>query len=103
MSGLKIKKGDQVIVLSGKDKGKKGEVIAAFPAENKVIVEGVNVAKRHTKPRKAGDSGGIIDKAMPIDASKVAIDAGGKPSRVGFKVAADGSKTRIAKRTGGSL
>lgn len=100
---MRIRKGDKVVVLKGKDRGKEGEVITAFPAENKVIVEGVNVAKRHQKPTRSMQQGGIIDKAMPIDASNVALLEDGKPTRTGTRVGEDGSKTRVSRRTGGEL
>lgn len=101
MSGLKIRKGDRVVVLSGKDKGKEGVVQTALPADGKVIVEGVNTAKRHQKSRTATESGGIVDKDMPIQVSNVAVISpkDGKPTRVGYKVV-DGKKIRICKRTG---
>jgi large subunit ribosomal protein L24 len=101
MSGLKIKKGDRVVVLSGKDKGKEGVVTQALPRDGKVVVEGVNTAKRHQKARTATESGGIKDIDKPIDASNVALisPSDGKPTRVGFKVA-DGKKVRVCKRTG---
>jgi large subunit ribosomal protein L24 len=83
---MKIRKGDRVRVLTGKDRGKEGEVMSAHPKTGKVIVEGVNVAKRHQKPTRAMQQGGIIDKAMPIDVSNVAlIDTDGKPTRVGYR------------------
>jgi large subunit ribosomal protein L24 len=101
---MRIRKGDRVRVLSGKDRGKEGEVIAVHPKTNKVTVEGVNVAKRHQKPTRAMQQGGIIDKVVPIDASNVAlIDSDGRPTRVGYRVDADGTKTRIARRSGGEL
>ncbi len=100
---MKIRKGDRVIVLKGKDRGKTGEVISAIPSRNKVIVDGVNVAKRHQKPNRAMQQGGIIDKPMPIDASNVALVEDGRPTRVGVQVGADGNKTRVSKRTGGEL
>jgi large subunit ribosomal protein L24 len=100
---MKIRKGDTVIVLTGKYKGRQGEVIAAFPSEGKVIVEGVNVAKRHQKPTRAMQQGGIIDKAMPIDVSNVALVVDGKPTRVGYRFDAQGTKIRVAKRTGADL
>jgi large subunit ribosomal protein L24 len=91
-------------VLSGKDRGKEGEVIAVHPKTNKVTVEGVNVAKRHQKPTRAMQQGGIIDKVVPIDVSNVAlIDSDGRPTRVGYRVDADGTKTRIARRSGGEV
>ena len=101
---MKIHKGDRVRVLTGKFRGKEGEVLSANPKTNKVTVEGVNIAKRHQKPTRAMQQGGIIDKIMPIDASNVAlIDADGKPTRVGYKVGADGTKTRVSRRNGGEL
>ena len=101
---MKIRKGDRVRVLSGKDRGKEGEVIAVHPRTNQVTVEGVNVAKRHQKPTRAMQEGGIIDKVMPVDASNVAlVDSDGRPTRVGYRVDADGTKTRIARRSGGEL
>jgi large subunit ribosomal protein L24 len=105
MAGMKIKKGDRVRVLSGKDRGKEGVVMRALPAEGKVIVDGVNIAKKHQKPTKMTMQGGIIDKDMPIDASNVAVidPSDGKPTRVGFKIDADGHKTRISRRTGVEL
>ena len=104
MGKLKIKKGDRVRVLSGKDKGKEGEVMSVDPAAGKAIVEGVNVAKRHQKPTRAMQQGGIIDKAMPIQVSNLAlIDSAGKTTRVGYRIGADGSKTRVARSNGGEL
>jgi large subunit ribosomal protein L24 len=105
MAGMKIKKGDRVRVLSGKDRGKEGVVMRALPAEGKVIVDGVNIAKKHQKPTKMTMQGGIIDKDMPIDASNVAVidPSDGKPTRVGYKIDADGHKTRISRRTGVEL
>lgn len=100
---MKIRKGDRVVVLKGKDRGKTGEVITAIPARNKVIVDGVNVAKRHQKPTRSMQQGGIIDKPMPIDASNVALVEDGRPTRVGMDVRPDGTKSRVSKRTGGEL
>lgn len=97
---MKIVKGDTVVVISGKDRGKEGVVSRVLPSSNKVIVDGVNVAKKHQKPRKANEQGGIIDRDMPIHVSNVMLVHRGKPTRVGFKVNADGTKVRIAKRTG---
>jgi large subunit ribosomal protein L24 len=100
---MKIRKGDTVVVLTGKDKGKQGVVDHAFPDRGKVIVEGVNVAKRHQKPTRSMQQGGIIDKAMPIDASNVALVVDGKPTRVGYRIDPQGEKVRIAKSTGVDL
>ena len=97
---MKIVKGDTVIVISGKDRGKEGVVSRVMPSSNKVIVDGVNVAKKHQKPRKANEQGGIIDRDMPIHVSNVMLMHRGEPTRVGFKVLPDGTKVRIAKRTG---
>jgi large subunit ribosomal protein L24 len=97
---MKIKKGDDVVVISGKDKGQKGEVIRVLPKDNKVIVNGVNTAKKHQKPRNQNQQAGIIDRDMPIDASNVMVLHKGKPTRVGYKIQPDGTKVRIAKSTG---
>ena len=105
MAGLKIKKGDRVEVLTGKDRGKKGEVMRAMPADGKVIVDGVNVAKKHQRPTKATMQGGIIDKDMPIPVANVALlcPACGKRTRVGFKIDGDGTKVRVCKKCGGEM
>ena len=97
---MKIKKGDDVIVISGKDKGQTGEVVRVLPKDNKVLVNGVNTAKKHQKPRQQNQQGGIIDRDMPIDASNVMLLHKGKPTRVGYKIQDDGTKVRVAKRTG---
>ena len=97
---MKLKKGDTVVVIAGKDKGKEGEVMTVLPNANKVIVSGVNLARKHQKARKQNEQGGIIDKDMPIDASNVMLVHKGKPTRVGYKVNDDGTKVRIAKSTG---
>ena len=101
MSGAKIRQGDRVVVLSGKDRGKESIVTSSLPREGKVVVEGVNTARRHTRSRSATESGGIFDRDMPIDASNVAVlsPKDGKPTRVGFKYV-DGRKIRVCKRTG---
>lgn len=97
---MKIRKGDQVIVTTGRDKGKQGEVLRAMPKDNKVIVQGVNMVKRHTRPSQTS-AGGIISKEAPIDVSNVALidPETGKPTRVGFTVV-DGEKVRVAKKSG---
>ncbi len=100
---MKIRKGDMVVVLSGKDKGKTGQVTKAMPTVGKVIVEGVNVAKRHKKPTKSTEQGGIVDQSMPLDVSNVAVmGTDGKPTRVGYTISGD-TKTRVGKRTGKAL
>jgi large subunit ribosomal protein L24 len=105
MGAMKIKKGDRVMVLSGKDKGREGVVSRALPSEGKVIVDGINVAKKHQKPTRSTMQGGIIDKDMPLDASNVAVISpkDGKPTRVGYKFDDAGNKVRICKRTGVEL
>ena len=102
MSAAKIKKGDKVVILSGKDKGKHGEVTKAFPKEMKVLVGGVNMMTRHRKPSQTNPQGGLERIEAPMHISKVAIEdpKTGKPTRVGFKVLEDGRKVRIAKRSG---
>jgi len=101
---VKIRKGDRVIVLQGKDRGKEGVVMRAMPKEGKVIVDGVNIARKHQKARKATMQGGIINKDMPIEVSNVAIvGSDGKPTRIGYKVNKDGTKVRIDRRTGVEL
>ena len=105
MAGLRIKKGDRVRVLTGKDRGKEGVVMRVLPRDNKVIVDGVNVAKKHQKARSATSQGGIIDKDMPIPVPNVAVlsPSDGKPTKVGYKVLEDGSKIRICRRTGAEI
>ncbi|MBE6452969.1 MAG: 50S ribosomal protein L24 [Alphaproteobacteria bacterium] len=98
MPKLKIKKGDQVVVLSGNDKGKTGEVVKAMPKENKVVVQGVNLVKRHTKPSQT-TPGGIVTKEAPIHVSNVALTKDGKATKVGYKFV-DGKKVRVARKTG---
>ena len=95
----KLKKGDKVVVLAGKDKGKQGEITAVFPKENKAVVDGINIAIRHTRQSQTSQ-GGRVAKAMPIDLSNLALlDKNGKATRVGFRVE-DGNKVRFAKNTG---
>lgn len=99
MATFKIKKGDTVKVIAGKDKDKEGKVIAVDAKNNKVIVEGVNMIKKHTKPSAANQNGGIVTKEAAIDASNVMYVHKGKATRVGFKVEND-KKVRFAKTTG---
>lgn len=100
MAAAKIKKGDRVIVLSGKDKGRTGDVVQALPKEGKVIVEGINVHARHTKPTQGDPQGGIKRSAAPMHVSKVAhVTADGKATRVRFETR-DGKKVRVAVKTG---
>ena len=101
---MNIKKGDTIVVLSGKDKGKQGKILTADPKAAKVIVEGVNVATKHQKPRKQGEEGGIIKVETPIYASKVQLVCPkcGKATRVGHKIV-DGKKTRVCKKCGAEI
>ena len=97
---LKIKKGDNVVVISGRDKGRSGEVLRVFPADRRVIVQGVHMARRHTKARM-GDPGGIVDKEATIHVSNIAhVDPeSGKPTRIGYKIVG-GKKVRFARKSG---
>ncbi len=103
MAAAKIKKGDRVVVLSGKDKGKTGTVTLAMPKDGKVVVEGVNIATRHKKPTQANPQGGLEKIEAPMHISKVAhVTADGKPTRVRFE-AQDGKKVRVAVKTGDKI
>ncbi|UOF92791.1 50S ribosomal protein L24 [Fodinisporobacter ferrooxydans] len=99
---MHVKKGDEVVVIAGKDKGKKGVILAAYPSDARVLVEGVNMIKRHTKPNAANPQGGIIEREAPIHVSNVMIadPKTGQPSRIGKKILADGTKVRYAKKSG---
>ena len=101
---FKIRKGDKVVVITGKDKGKQGEIVRMIPSENRAVVRGVNLAKRHTR-QTAGQEGGIISKEMPIHVSNLALrdPKDGKPTRIGYKTLADGKKVRVAKRSGETI
>ena len=100
MAAAKIKKGDSVVVLSGKDKGRTGTVLQVMPKDGKVVVEGVNVATKHRKPTQMNPQGGIDRTPAPMAISKVAVaDKDGKPTRVGFRVEGE-KKVRVAKRSG---
>ena len=100
MNKLHIKKGDTVVVLSGKDKGKKGKVLSVFPKQSKAIVEGVAMATKHKKPTKVGEEGGIIHQEIPVNVSKLMHVCGkcGEPTRIGRKVMDDGSIVRYCKK-----
>jgi large subunit ribosomal protein L24 len=102
MASAKIKKGDKVVVLAGRDKGKQGEVLVVMPTEGRALVRGVNMVRRHTKQSQQNPEGGILSKEGPINLSNLAIEdpKDGKPTRVGFRILADGTKTRFAKRSG---
>ena len=105
MNKMSIKKGDTVIVLSGKDKGKQGKVLVAMPADRKVIVEGINVVSRHTRPRKQGEEGGILKKEAPVYACKVqkVCPKCNKPTRPAHKLLADGKKVWGCKKCGAEI
>ncbi len=100
----KIRKGDKVVVLAGRDKGKRGEVLRVAPKEDRAFVQGVNMVKRHTK-QSAKTEGGILSKEGPIHISNIAIEdpKDGEPTRVGFKILDDGRKVRFAKRSGETI
>ena len=96
----KVKKGDRVIVLTGKDKGRQGNVTRVFPVEERVLVEGVNVVQRHTRPSQTNPQGGIVNKEAPIHVSNVAhVTKAGEPTRIGFRMEGD-KKVRFAKKSG---
>ncbi|MDX2266004.1 MAG: 50S ribosomal protein L24 [Hyphomicrobiales bacterium] len=100
----KIRKGDKVVVLAGRDKGKRGEVLRVEPKEDRAFVQGVNMIKRHTK-QSAKSEGGVISKEGPIHLSNIAVEdpKDGEPTRVGFKILDDGRKVRFAKRSGETI
>ncbi|HZN73881.1 MAG TPA: 50S ribosomal protein L24 [Micromonosporaceae bacterium] len=104
---MKVKKGDTVLVIAGKDKGAKGKVIAAYPKLDKILVEGVNRVKKHTRIRttqRGAKTGGIITQEAPIHVSNVmVVDADGQPTRVGYQINDDGQKVRVSRRTGKEL
>jgi large subunit ribosomal protein L24 len=99
---LHVKKDDTVMVISGKDKGKKGRIIVSYPRQNRVLVEGINMVKKHSKPTQEYPQGGIIEKEAPIHVSNVMLidPKSGLPTRVGYRVLDNGTKVRIAKRSG---
>ncbi|HEY3942962.1 MAG TPA: 50S ribosomal protein L24 [Acidimicrobiales bacterium] len=102
---MRIHKGDRVVVRTGKYKGRRAEVIRALPTEGRVVVEGVNVAKRHTKPTRATTQGGIIDKFMPVPVSSVSLlcPSCGVPTRVGMRFDEEGAKVRVCRKCGADL
>jgi len=104
---VKVKKGDTVIVIAGRDRGEKGKVIAAYPRLGKVLVEGVNRVKKHERIRttqRGAKTGGIVTQEAPIDVSNVmVVDSDGKPTRVGYRIDDNGQKVRISRRTGKDL
>ncbi|MBQ1026855.1 50S ribosomal protein L24 [Micromonospora sp. C95] len=104
---VKVKKGDTVVVIAGKDKGAKGKVIMAYPRQDKVLVEGVNRIKKHTRistTQRGAKTGGIVTQEAPIHVSNVmVVDSDGKPTRVGYRIDENGQKVRIARSTGKDL
>ncbi|MCX5067660.1 50S ribosomal protein L24 [Micromonospora zamorensis] len=104
---VKVKKGDTVVIIAGKDKGAKGKVIAAYPRQDKVLVEGVNRVKKHTRistTQRGAKTGGIVTQEAPIHVSNVQVlDSDGKPTRVGYRIDDNGQKVRIARSTGKDL
>jgi large subunit ribosomal protein L24 len=99
---MKIRKGDRVKVIAGRSKGKVGDVLRVLPSESRVVVSGVNVIKRHTKPSRTGE-GGIIEREAAIHVSNVALLHDDKPTKVGFKVLEDGRKVRVARASGETI
>ncbi len=99
---MHVKKGDTVIVITGKDKGKKGRVLASFPKKDRVLVEGINLVKKHTRPSQSNPQGGIVTQEAPIHVSNVSLidPKSGKPTRIGYKVLDNGTKVRVAKKSG---
>ena len=104
---VKVKKGDTVVVIAGKDKGAKGKVIAAYPRQDKVLVEGVNRVKKHTRistTQRGAKTGGIVTQEAPIHVSNVQVlDSDGNPTRIGYRIDDNGQKVRISRRTGKDL
>lgn len=105
MSKIRVKTGDKVVVIAGKEKAKTGRILKVLPQEGRVIVEGVNIVKRHSKPSQANPEGGIIEKEAPIHVSNVAIadPKTGQATRVGYKILEDGKKVRYAKKSGETI
>ncbi len=99
---LHVKKDDTVFVITGKDKGKKGRIIAAYPRQNRVLVEGINMMKKHTKPSQQNPQGGIVNQEASIHVSNVMLldPKSNKPTRIGYKVLANGQKVRVSKKSG---
>ncbi len=102
---MHVKKGDTVVVISGKDKGKKGRVLAAYPKKDRVLVEGINLIKKHSRPSQSNPQGGIVTQEAPIHVSNVSLidPKSGKATRVGYKVLDNGTKVRIAKKSGEAI
>jgi large subunit ribosomal protein L24 len=105
MSNVNVKKGDNVFVIAGKDKGRRGKVQRVSPRDQTIIIEGINLAKKHAKPTKANPQGGVIDKAMPVHIAKIKLICSGcdKPTRIGKDQAVDGSQVRVCRLCGRTL
>ena len=101
---IRLKKGDKVVVLAGKDKGQRGEILKMLRPQNKAIVQGINIVKRHTAPSQAGP-GGIVSKELPVHLSNLAIEdpKDGKPTRIGIRTLKDGTRERFARRSGEAI
>jgi large subunit ribosomal protein L24 len=101
----RIKKGDKVVVITGASKGVEGEVLQVFPKDNRAVVQGVAIAKRHTKPKGMGQPGGIVEREASVHMSNLALldPATGKPTKVGFRVLEGGKKIRVARKSGASI
>jgi large subunit ribosomal protein L24 len=97
---MHIRKGDEVLIIAGNDRGKSGRVLKVFPKKNRVIVEGINFIKRHTRPTQNNPQGGIVEKEAPIHVSNVKLIHNGEPTRIGYRYLDDGTKVRVAKATG---
>jgi len=97
---MKIIKGDTVRIMTGADKGKEGRVLKSYPVKSKILVEGINIVKKHVRPSQENPQGGITEKEMPIDISNVALLFNGEPTKVGYKILDDNKKVRISKKTG---
>ena len=97
---MKIIKGDTVRIMTGADKGKEGRVLKSYPVKSKILVEGINIVKKHVRPSQENPQGGITEKEMPIDISNVTLLFNGEPTKVGYKILDDNKKVRISKKTG---
>jgi large subunit ribosomal protein L24 len=97
---MKIIKGDTVRIMTGSDKGKEGRVLKSYPVRNKILIEGINIVKKHVRPSQDNPQGGITEKEMPVDISNVALLFNGEPTKVGYKTLDDNMKVRISKKTG---
>ena len=97
---MKIIKGDSVRIMTGSDKGREGRVLKSYPVKNKILIEGINIVKKHVRPSQDNPQGGITEKEMPVNISNVALLVNGEPTKVGYKILDDNKKVRISKKTG---